>query len=237
MSTTVATKKMNILVFDDSRAHREAAVALLAEHNVTVVGTYDEAQAALSIQIDKERVKEIMRDAGYADDFEPWDKEGVSDDAREAYFDASHTARKQAEVYPDFDVVMTDLLVPASRQSQGDRGMRFVGEEMPVGTIIALLALTRRVKKVAVITDMNHHQHPASAGFDYFGGVADLGSDVRILCSNNCTCSFDTISGEKAKKVDWSDKDAREKYDRRHDAGEIVTVKDWARVLERLTTE
>ncbi|MDP1718869.1 MAG: hypothetical protein Q8L24_00365 [bacterium] len=67
-----------------------------------------------------------------------------------------------------FDVVLVDLLMPASRQMQGPRGMGFVGEEMPIGIFLALLAAKNGAKRVAVFTDSDHHVHPASACLDAF---------------------------------------------------------------------
>lgn len=86
---------LNILVFDDSEANREAAKAQLKGHRLTVVETYQAAQELL-----------------------------VSGDVF-------------------FDVVLSDLLVPASGQSQGPNGQSFVGQEMPVGIFIGLLAAVR----------------------------------------------------------------------------------------------
>lgn len=70
----------------------------------------------------------------------------------------------------DFDVVLVDLLMPASGQNQGYDGKQFVGQEMPVGIFLALLAAKNGAKYVAVFTDSGHHDHPASACFDAFNG-------------------------------------------------------------------
>jgi CheY-like chemotaxis protein len=67
-----------------------------------------------------------------------------------------------------FDVVLSDLLMPAGKKTQGPKGERYVGQEMPVGFALALLAVVRGAKYVAVVTDTGHHDHPASAMLDPF---------------------------------------------------------------------
>jgi len=47
---------MKILVFDDNKTNREAAKAQLKGHDLTVVGTYDEARKMLGPRIDHSKV-------------------------------------------------------------------------------------------------------------------------------------------------------------------------------------
>jgi CheY-like chemotaxis protein len=65
-----------------------------------------------------------------------------------------------------YEVVLTDLLMPAGREAQGPRGRPFIGQPMPVGFALALHAVLRGAKYVAVVTATNHHDHPASAMLD-----------------------------------------------------------------------
>lgn len=72
-----------------------------------------------------------------------------------------------------FDVVFSDLLVPASFQAQTEQLRGLGGTEMPVGIFIGLLAAVKGgAKYVGVLTDANHHSHPASACFDAFNKYA-----------------------------------------------------------------
>lgn len=131
---------MKILVIDDSPIHQNAArKQLAAEHDLTVVGSYDEAQALVA---------------------EP------------------HR----------FEVVLCDLLMPASGQMQA--GFDLAGKEMPVGIFLALLACKNGAKHVGLLTDSDHHSHPASACLDAFNeaesrptAFAVAGS--RLLLSND----------------------------------------------------
>lgn len=91
-----------------------------------------------------------------------------------------------------FDVVLVDLLMPASSQMLGE-GRHFAGQEMPVGIFLALLAATRGAKKVAVFTDSDHHSHPASACIDAFNPKGEstptsfkVAEAEVILCNNRC---------------------------------------------------
>jgi CheY-like chemotaxis protein len=110
---------MKILVIDDKKENRDAALEQLKDHNVTVAGTYDEAQSLLQ--------------------------------------------KKH-----NFEVVLADLMMPPSKQSLGPKGIQYLNQEMPMGIFLALLAAMNGAKYVAVFTDANHHDHPASAAFDKF---------------------------------------------------------------------
>ena len=67
-----------------------------------------------------------------------------------------------------YDAILCDLLMPAGEMTQGPEGEKYVGQEMPVGFGLALLAVLRGAKLVLVATATNHHDHPASAMFDDF---------------------------------------------------------------------
>lgn len=65
-----------------------------------------------------------------------------------------------------YDAVLCDLLMPAGNHQMGNMGRKFVGQEMPVGFALSLLAALKGVKYVAVVTATDHHDHPASAMLD-----------------------------------------------------------------------
>lgn len=122
-----------VLVFDDSKEHRDAAVQQLNEFNTVVVECYD-------------RAEDLIKAGG-------------------------------------FDYVLLDLLVPACARTLGGKGLEYVGQEMPITPILAFLALGHGVKRVAVLTDAGHHNHPASAALDAFDKTIVLG-DAKILLTN-----------------------------------------------------
>lgn len=218
-------KKLKILVFDDNEIHRAAAKAQLKGHDLTVVDTYNEAEKLLTPQLDDKKVSATLkRQFG---DFSPY----FSDDEvkKTEYFVAEKVAKDQATTYPDFDVVLSDLLVPASKA----QGSGLAGKEMPIGIFIGLLAAVKgRAKYVAIFTDSDHHSHPASACFDVFN---EQGEDVptsftvegsKILLSNarNWINQFDP--NDLAQKWDYRE------YGDRSDA---VIAKNWATLLAYLT--
>ena len=96
---------------------------------------------------------------------------------------------------PPFDAVLTDLLMPAPRLD-ACRSSNIIGQEMPIGTTLAFLALRAGTNKVAVVSNMNHHKHPASAALDPFLHPFRLGDCVILL--TNCHLVWHT------ETKDWS---------------------------------
>lgn len=69
----------------------------------------------------------------------------------------------------DFDVVLTDMLMPAVQLGQiYDKWSKFVNSEMPFGIMFTLMAAKRGTKYVGLLTSGSHHDHPMSAGLDFF---------------------------------------------------------------------
>ena len=227
---------MKILVFDDSEQHRQAAALLLNEHELTIVSTYDEAENALTKSVDEDKVEEKLKEQ--FGDFNPWDKD-ASSAQRSAYRAARQEAEKEFTNHPEFDVVLTDLLVPASAKQQGRKGEQFVGQEMPIGTIIALRALAAGVKLVAVVTDASHHDHPASAAFDFFPRFS-MG-DVKVLCSNGSgVIMVDAQTFEEIDPEFLDSDEGKEKYPVNtitYGREGTTYVKDWRRALNSLLRE
>lgn len=175
------SKKLKILVVEDSSKHQEAARQQLAAHSLTVVGAYDEAQDLLQPKVDEDKRDNILRaQFGHC-------RSGncKGDEEYKRFRAADKSATEQATTYPDFDVVMLDLMLPASMCGVDGPGGNLEGQEMPLGTILAFLALKYGCKKVAVLTDMNHHRHPASAALDVFDRTRFLIGDASVYLSDN----------------------------------------------------
>ena len=77
--------------------------------------------------------------------------------------------KPKGETTGPFDVVLCDLLMPAGSVEQGTEGEKYIGHEMPVGFALALMAVLQGARYVAVVTNLNHHQHPAAALLDRLG--------------------------------------------------------------------
>lgn len=232
---------MKILVFDDNAIHRDAAKAQLKGHDVTIVATYDEALKLLRPQLSYDRAKEIFA-AKYGDK-DPYMSDGVTDKVRNERMKFYEEAEKQATTYPDFEVVLTDLLVPASNAEQGYN--EFVGKEMPVGVFIGLFAAAKGgAKYVAVFTDSSHHDHPASACFDAFNGgeacpTPFIVNGCKVLFSNTRAWVKEFKPNDLAKPLDIyadlpPDVSPAQRLREWTKAGKVVRAKNWKAVLDYL---
>ena len=82
-----------------------------------------------------------------------------------------------------FDVVLTDLMLPASTYGMLDKALAYVGQLMPMGLMLALIAAKAGVKRIAVVTMHSHHDHPVSAAFTHLLGGANIeGARVDFDC-------------------------------------------------------
>jgi len=216
MSLNMNTSKLNILVIDDEKNHRRSAEMLLKGHNLLVVGSYDEAAGFLTSKIDYGFANILQKDKGlsYAE------------------------AIEKATTRPNFDVVLTDLMMPASRSAQGPEGLAFVGKQMPVGTFLILLALAAGVKNIGMVTDMNHHNHPASAALDPIGGSVITVGETKIFATNNARLkSFDEVTGEHLSYEFLNSEEGKEKYPEMEKYGSrkgVFSGKGWDTILETL---
>lgn len=152
---------MKILVIDDTLINQASARQTLGGHELTIVGDYDMAHELLAepeadyrmVEAEKER-----RGLKY------W--QGMLQDEYEALEAATKKIKAELRPPPPFEVVLCDLLMPAGREAQGDKGSKYVGQEMLVGFALALMAVLQGAKYIAVVTATNHHDHPASAMLD-----------------------------------------------------------------------
>jgi len=104
-----------------------------------------------------------------------------------------------------FDVALLDLLMPAEGMTLGSEGLAHLGEPFAVGYPLAVYLATQGIPFVAVATDTNHHNHPASALMDWFDGTVI-----------NISGSYVQFMHAPMKKV------------------AEAWLKDWPRVLEKL---
>jgi len=219
---------MKILVFDDNVNHRAAAVAQLVGHDLTVVGTYDEAQELVESKIDQEKMFQILK--SQFGDFNPWRSD--DEEKKKSYRVAEKLAEKEATYHPDFDAVLVDLLVPNSGQSQGGKWSR-TQEEMPVGAFIALLAAKNGAKYAAVLTDSSHHDHPASACFDAFNKYEGQPTSFKV---NDCKMIF-CNNRNWVEEFDPKDFSKPLEYEQYKDRSDTVRGKNWLALLDYLVNK
>lgn len=161
---------MKILVIDDTQVHLDSAKQTLNGHDVTYCATHEQAVDLLSRRSnsDENRYDVLLKQ---------YQAEGMK------WGDAYDKADAET-ILPYWDVVLADLLMPAGPMSQGETGQKYVGQEMAVGWSLALQAARTGAKFVAVITDMNHHRHPASAMLDRFNRHFFTIDGARVLMTN-----------------------------------------------------
>ncbi len=70
-----------------------------------------------------------------------------------------------------YDILLTDLMMPkGSSGTMSSEGMKYIFDLLPYGFPLVLLAAKREVPYLAIVTDINHHDHPMSASLDPIGG-------------------------------------------------------------------
>ncbi len=93
------------------------------------------------------------------------------------YGEARKVAKEQ-----QFDVALIDLLMPAEPTTLGPEAIKeWVGREIAVGFPMVLELSRLGIKRIAVVTDTNHHHHPMSAIVDWFHGVALEVNGAKVL--------------------------------------------------------
>ena len=221
---------MKILVIDDNAAHRKAAYQTLGEeHELTVVGSHDEAvELVREKPCDREkllRLKAEAEAAGYGWCGEVWAK-----------------AMEECKL-PYWDAVLSDLLMPAGRKTQGGNGLQYVGTEMPIGWALAIDAALEGAKFVAVVTDMDHHSHPASAMLDLMDrGVFPVAGAKALFTNHIKRVGITGTEGPcrecggtgKQRRADDSAYDCYTCHATGVDYAE--KGKDWKDILDRLTS-
>lgn len=161
---------MKILVIDDTQVHLDSAKQALNGHDVTYCATHEQAVGLLFKRNNSDENRRNALKNQYEAEGMKWSEASDKADAE--------------TLLPYWDVVLSDLLMPAGSMAQGDTGRKYVGQEMAVGWSLALQAARTGAKYVAVVTDMNHHCHPASAMLDRFNRHFFTIDGARVLMTN-----------------------------------------------------
>jgi len=204
---------MKILVADDSQKQRIAAEVALKEHEVVVSDTFASTAELLKPEFNEERFRTMLVEAGLPVTFRAYD-DGATEEQNAKYYELQDQAYDPC----DFDVVLTDLMMPAERDGLGRTGLPFVGDPMPYGFTVALLALKSGVPQVAIVSngnadDGNHHNHPILNSCDRIEGTI-VENRLTVFAGYNCP-------NMNEEKMPSEDKPHR--------------IKDWATVLEKIS--
>jgi CheY-like chemotaxis protein len=133
----------------------------------------------------------------------------------------------------DFDVVLVDLLMPASLNNQANES-KHANKEMPVGIFLALLAAKNGARYVAVFTDVSHHDHPASACMDAFNLNEENPTPFKVGDAKFLLCN--KREWLKAMLPDAEEKE-RELIKKCHELNEEVGNKAQAKIAWQEHTE
>jgi CheY-like chemotaxis protein len=109
------------------------------------------------------------------------------------YGEARQRAKKES-----FDVALIDLLMPAEPTTLGEKACQeFVGLEISIGFPLMLCLSYLGIKKIAVATDTNHHDHPMSAAIDWFRSAVLTVNDSTVIIMHSPMCQDGTKNWEK----------------------------------------
>jgi CheY-like chemotaxis protein len=229
--------KKRILVVDDESRHQESATKLLNEnYELEIVTNPDEAKKRLGPNYDEIKEAQLMEAAGFPKGLDIWDK-SISEDRRKQYWKEREKAHEAARLPFPYDIVLLDLMMPATRAAMGNEGMRFVGQLMTYGYSLAYYAIQNGAKMVGVLTDTNHHMHPMSAALDslHLGKVLSVDGSKFVLAREY---SIQLVHPEvKCEHCGGSGKTDGGKYEcyRCNGTGqEHVYAKDWKKLVNIL---
>ena len=179
---------LNVLVIEDTDRHQKAAIRQLEVrgHRVTIARNLLEAEILLEgIDLEKlssddnyrVQVTEQVTEKEVAEEDEAGDAllaitrlmDELVTSSSSSTFDRWDVPRLR-KMYPleaAFDVVLTDMNLPASKEGLTAIGPDVLKEGLvPFGFIFALQAAARGVKFVAMVTDTGHHHGAMSAALD-----------------------------------------------------------------------
>ncbi|MFA6047775.1 MAG: hypothetical protein WCV59_02790 [Parcubacteria group bacterium] len=215
---------MRILVIDDTQGHLDAARQTLSGHDLTLCSSHDEAVKLLLWKYDDNEKSQRIKQ---------YESEGLK------WTDAYEKAEQETRL-PYWEVVLCDLLMPAGSREQGS-GRHLVGQEMAVGWSLALQAVKNGANYVAVITELNHHQHPASAMIDKINGHIFTIDNAKMLMTNYVETVG--IKGTEGKCIECGGTGKHRKWgyeDNCHFCKNgidfLVKGKDWGKILNLLLT-
>ena len=167
---------MRILIIEDKPCHIEAAKRQLAEHELTICASYDEAEKKFT-------------GSGHW-----YDKKAIFP------FDVVLT-----DLFLTPSPIGT-ITVVQNGQNESDviseytpEAIKEFGNEVPYGLAFVLAAMRRGVP-VAIVSDLSHHSHPMSWALDLIG----FSDKAKITMGTSVLSSSTTMKSENGERVkDW----------------------------------
>jgi CheY-like chemotaxis protein len=189
--------KMKILVVDDSREQQEAARLTLAEHELIIVSTADAARKLLKSEFDEKKLTVLMEENGFPKNYD------YTEDTNKDRINLFLQLVERCYARPDFDAVLTDLLLPTEDEGlRPDIYRKYKGQLIPYGFAIANLAVQNKVKNVAVVSLGDHHDHPILWFCDSLHGMVTSGFKIFMFDITMKESEFPKIKNTRKLK-DW----------------------------------
>ncbi len=146
----------------------------------------------------------------------------------------------QSQLKEAWDVVLTDMMIPWTDGC----------EEMPLGMTLVMLALKSGVKKIALVTDANHHENLNSRALDVFRSVDPrkgewrkgfVVGDSEVIVTNGGGRTADATTLQILSSEDLYSEEGKVKYPLtggpyNSKFGNTTRIKCWAEVLKVLTS-
>ena len=106
-----------------------------------------------------------------------------------------------------YDVVLSDLMMPQGGNNvMGPKGMRYIFDLLPYGFPLILLAAKKNSSYIALVTHVNHHDHPMSACIDPLSSAYwnEEDSPSSLLRINNSRVGIFHASFLPDGRKDWN---------------------------------
>ncbi|MFH1072010.1 MAG: hypothetical protein V1743_01120 [Nanoarchaeota archaeon] len=178
-------KQLEILVVEDSPIHQEAAREQLGTcHNVTVVGSFDEAMDKLERSRQSERYYSLVSQSKALECLLYRYKKGSEERAQisKQLNELGDEMEKEIELFQKpnrYEVMLIDLMLPQGRgECQSDTTN--AGEIQSFGYALALIAGKYGIPNIGVVTDGNHHKGAMIYAMDFLGCFNPYQKPLRI---------------------------------------------------------
>ncbi len=144
------------------------------------------------------------------------DTEKNQDSAREQFRDHTITIAKNyeegkkcletASIQRRYHILLTDLMMPkGGSETMGSEGMKYIFDLLPFGFPLAFHAAKIRIPYIAIVTDINHHNHPISAAIDPISGAywRESGSELSLYKVNDSKLGIFHAPFTEDGRKDW----------------------------------
>ncbi len=228
-------KKLRILVVEDGDENIKAAKAMLSEHDVTVVSSYDLARRMILGEYDHNELCEEMGKRGLPEHQNAYSKKyGINywndeSDRRKEWEKINEEIIKTLTPLP-FEVLLTDVKIPKGGYDMlSDEAIKTVDVQvpMPYGAYITFLAIEKGgIKLIGMITQGDHHEDPFVFALDGLKGFTT--DKFKIIIAKYCMAEVLTSDYKTSAPGNW------EKIVKMRANGQAISVKNWAKLLNDL---